>query len=158
MLPFGHAGLVFLIGHALKFTRLIPVAFFSLLPDIIDKGFFFLGATTFSKGYSHTLLFAIVVAIALLLLQNLKKFKALGNGLQLPLAAAIGISSHIITDAFFVYTPILWPLQAFMPIVGAYKINPFTLQTVFEFIGIAAIAWVIWKRKVKMEFKELVKI
>lgn len=108
MWPWGHLAAAYLLSTGYARTRfgrplsggsVLLVAFGSQLPDLVDKPLgWYLGVLPAGRSLAHSLLFAVPVTVAALLLARRLDRPQQG------VAFAVGMLSHLLTDSL----PALW--------------------------------------------------
>ena len=77
--PLGHLGIPLPVAHLLK-LNLAVTGLCALLPDLVDKPLYLMGATSCSRYAAHTVLFVLLVAVAFSLKSRLLGLSALFGG------------------------------------------------------------------------------
>lgn len=139
MLWLGHLGITLFVGTFLFLPSLF-VAFGVLLPDMVDKGLFFLGLSEYGRLYAHNIFFAPIVSSLVYAMTRRK---------DVALAILFGGYMHLIEDARYV-VPWFWPFVNYdlMP-TAEVKIVLDTFNIVTESIGLSLLVILfVFKRNI----------
>lgn len=139
MLILAHLGVASLIAVLIG----LPISFAmigAVLPDIVDKGLFFIGIIPYGRFISHTIFFGPMVALITFAITRRK---------YLALSILIGCYLHLLLDVGY-FLPLFYPLVKYEFPAESFVLDSWWVITITEGLGA-----VILYSSVKFKFEIL---